>query len=113
MAYSNRDLVNRFANGKKSGQSSNMKIVKMPDGSTVLEGYDWAAYAWRKNNGSITVYNGWYGYSQSTSKHLNLVKPKADKVSQNDPETDDLRRDLRGSGSKSSGMLGSMEDGFF
>ncbi len=44
---------------------------------TQLIGYGWAVYAENKE-GELTVYEGWQGYSRTTSKHLSLLRQFAD-----------------------------------
>lgn len=77
--YSNRDLIKRFRRGKSSGHACNMEIKELEiegeDRGTILRGYEWAVYAHRTPNGKkITVFDDWYGYSVTTSKHINYVR---------------------------------------
>lgn len=82
---SNQELVERFARGFGQGASNRMEIKK--DGNeTVIVGYGHAIYARRKPNGSIILYDGWYGYSPTTSRQLNLIRPYADVVNKKKPE---------------------------
>lgn len=60
-----KELGNEFRRGATSGKASNVQIIEK-DGKTQLVGYGHAVYAEREN-GHITVYTGWYGYSKSTS----------------------------------------------
>jgi len=70
MPLSIYDLGLRFHYGKKSGQSSRSKIVDKP-GDTLLVDFGWAVLAKRnKGTGKVTYYEGWKGYSRSTSRHI-------------------------------------------
>ena len=78
MTFSNRELIRRFVEGKTSGKACNMEI-READGKTLLVGYGWARYAERqKDSGEITLFDGWYGYSSTTSRHVNMVRSHAD-----------------------------------
>lgn len=62
MAYSQKELARRFANGADSGTASNLSIVTDGEDSetTHLVGYGWAVYATHHPNGKITIYeDGW------------------------------------------------------
>ena len=52
------------------GKRANTSSIKQPDGSVWLVDYNWAVYAVRKSNGHVTIYDGWHGYSATTSKHF-------------------------------------------
>lgn len=80
----NRAVVKHFVSGGKKGQSNSMYIA-----GNKLIGYGWAVYARRDKKGGryyITLYDGWYGYSQTTSTHLNIIRPYADKTSKAKPK---------------------------
>jgi len=73
MTISNSNLVSRFYNGDTSGKANRMEIEECDDGATVLWGYGWAVYAFRTPNGKVFKFNGWDGYSATTTKHMNLI----------------------------------------
>ena len=80
--FSQNELGKRFANGATSGKASNVEIVET-DNETLLVGYGWAVYASRnKQTAEITHYEGWYGYSSSTSCQLSRLgcRANADKI---------------------------------
>lgn len=90
---SQANLANAFERGEKRGKASNVQIVELCGGWTALVGYGWAAYAVRTNSppsqgeaaeagdshsesatdGTIHYYEGWYGYSPSTSCQLSRM----------------------------------------
>lgn len=76
MTYSNDSLIRRFVDGKTSGKCNRMAIEEH-DGWTYLWGYGHALYAARSPDGTLYVYYGWYGRSQTTSTHMNKLKGKA------------------------------------
>lgn len=77
MTYSNSDLLNRFLSGKTTGRCNRMAIEEHGDW-TFLWGYGHALYAARhQEDGMLFVYDGWNGYSPTTSTHLNALKSKA------------------------------------
>ena len=60
-----------FWEGKTSGKAARMEIVDRPD-HTLLVDFGWAVLAKRnKRTGKVTFYEGWKGYSRTTSKHIN------------------------------------------
>lgn len=59
-----------------SGKSNRMAIESAGDW-TFLWGYGHALYAARQDGGPLYIYDGWYGYSATTSKHLNALKSAA------------------------------------
>ena len=80
----NRKLVKHFVGGGKKGQSNSMYIA-----GNKLIGYGWAVYAKRNkrnNRWFITLYDGWYKYSPTTSKHLNIIRQYADKTLKTKPK---------------------------
>jgi hypothetical protein len=81
---SNLDLVERFARGFERGASNRMEI-KRDGNETIIVGYGHAVYARRKPNGTIILYDGWYGYSPTTSTHLNMIRPYAEVVNKRKP----------------------------
>lgn len=79
MTYSNAELIRRFSRGKKSGKACNMEIKKLEINGkargTVLVDYGWAILGHRSPKGRwITLFDGWYGYSNTTSSHLNKLR---------------------------------------
>lgn len=82
---SNEQLVERFVRGFRKGESNRMEI-RQDGNETIIVGYGHAIYARRKPNGNIILYDGWYGYSPTTSRHLNLIRPYADVVNKKKPE---------------------------
>lgn len=87
---SQETLAQKFQAGDKSGQASNVSIVRLVGGWTALVGYGWAVYAVRVNNGNIHVYPGWKDYSVSTScqfTRMGLID-MADRLHDSDSERD-------------------------
>lgn len=67
---SQRDLGDRFFQGYTSGTASNVAIEET-EHTTRLVGYGWAVYAIRfKDTGETVYFEGWRGYSRSTSAQL-------------------------------------------
>ena len=70
-----REVGKAFDDGLESsgGTGGNIKTIKSGN-DLLLVGYDWAIYG-KKNlkTGKVTYYEGWYGYSPTTSKHLSQV----------------------------------------
>jgi hypothetical protein len=76
---SNNDLVKNFLNGRHSTASSrnaNRMEIKEKENHTIIEGYGHALYC-LKTGGTVVLFDDWYGYSKTTSSHLNLIRRKA------------------------------------
>jgi hypothetical protein len=73
MSYTNAELIRRFVQGENSGKCNRMAIAAFEDW-TLLWGYGHALYAARRDDGALWVYDGWDGYSQTTSTHMGKVK---------------------------------------
>lgn len=76
MTLTNEDLVRRFVQGGDSGKSNRMAIAAFEDW-TLLWGYGWALYGARRDDGTLFVYDGWDGYSSTTSSHMTLLTSAA------------------------------------
>lgn len=71
------DLGRAFKRGETNHRASNVQIVERGD-FTVLLGYGHAVYAARhKESGAITHFEGWRGYSVSTSCQLSKLGTRA------------------------------------
>lgn len=79
---SQRKLGELFAVGEQSGSASNVQIVETKTGSAIV-GYGYAVY-FERQGGTIVRYDGWRGYSVSTSCQLTKL-------------SDGILRNLRGS----------------
>lgn len=89
---SNDSLIKSFVRGDTSGKSNRMAIEET-DNWTLLWGYGWALYAARrKDDETLFVYDGWNGYSSTTSTHMNNL---ARKVKSNYPMRDHAKESLR------------------
>lgn len=80
MTLSNADLARRFRDGKTSGSSSNMEIrtleINEEFRGMIVVDYSWAVLAHRTPKGEKkTLFSDWYGYSTSTSAHINELDP--------------------------------------
>jgi len=75
----NDQVIERFVNGGESGKSNRMAIAEFEDW-TLLWGYGHALYGVRRGDGSLFVYDGWDGYSRTTSSHMTKLKAKATSV---------------------------------
>lgn len=80
-SISQRNLARRFARGDDPAEippASNI-TTESAEGSddefvAYIVGYNWAMYAGRLADGSVVVFDGWYGYSQTTSKQMGTIK---------------------------------------
>lgn len=79
MTYTNQSLISHFVCGGESGKCNNMAIEERDDW-TYLWGYGHALYAARSPDGTLYVYMGWYGRSNTTSTHMNKLKSEAKQV---------------------------------
>ena len=90
------DLGRRFHDGATTGQASNTRIEDYDDlGLTAIIGYGHAVYATRdKKTGHTIYYEGWHGYSASTSCQLSKFKLpfKADETVDERKKRGTLRR---------------------
>lgn len=75
MTLANADVAERFIDGELKGSSNRMDITSDDEGNTYLWDYEWALLGFRSHDGTIHIYNGWYGYSRTTSSHLRLILP--------------------------------------
>lgn len=67
-------LARRFYRGDTTAPSaSNVTLEQLGDGWTGLVGYGWALYAARSPDGTVIYFEGWYGYSMSTSCQLGTM----------------------------------------
>lgn len=70
-----REVGKAFYDGLEAsgGTGGNIKTIKRGK-DLLMIGYGWAIYG-KKNlkTGKVTYYEGWYGYSPTTSKHLSQV----------------------------------------
>lgn len=79
MTISNNDLVKNFLSGRHgtaSSRKANRMEIKERENHTIIEGYGHALYA-LKTGGTVILFDDWYGYSSTTSTHLNLIRRKA------------------------------------
>lgn len=77
---SNNDLIRNFLTGRHSTaaeRNSNRMKIKERENHTIIEGYGNALYA-VKTGGTVILFDDWYGYSQTTSTHLNLIRRRAE-----------------------------------
>jgi len=81
MTLTNRQLVINFTKGHQTGKSNNMEIL-----DDKIIGYGHAIYADFSNKNGITAFAGWYGHSQSTTKHINLIIDYSNTISSLKPE---------------------------
>ena len=65
-----RALIN---NSRRPVRALNIQWVPSRTGGMVLD-YGWAVLA-KRTPKTITIYNGWRGYSATTSKHLSQIYP--------------------------------------
>lgn len=63
---------------KSDKESNNLRIIEKED-FTVLEGYGHAMYGLKIGN-TVVIFNGWRGYSNTTSKHLTIFERRARKT---------------------------------
>jgi len=78
MTYTNDEVIQRFVAGETEGKANRMAISER-DEWTFLWGYGHALYGARSPDGTLYVYDGWQGRSQTTSTHMNTLKGKAKK----------------------------------
>jgi hypothetical protein len=78
---SQRELAERFERGDDPDSippASNVEVQSAEGSDDEFEayivGYNWAMYAGRTSEGSVVVFTGWHGYSNSTSKQMGQVK---------------------------------------
>jgi hypothetical protein len=90
-------LGRMFVRGETSGEASNVRIIHFPYlGKTALVGYGHAVYATRDDDtGHITYFEGWYGYSPSTSCQLTKMgfPSVADSIENRQAKRGELRRE--------------------
>lgn len=76
-----QELAYRFARGDDPTDipaASNVEVEPSGDPDSgyeaVIVGYNWAMYAARTPEGSVTLFTGWEGYSRSTAAQLSALK---------------------------------------
>lgn len=68
---SQRDLARSFENGATSGKASSIEICEIEGGHAIVDTRGkGAVYAYRYPSGQVVAFEGWYGYSPSTSSML-------------------------------------------
>jgi len=75
----NNELYNNFLTGRyntNTEKKSNNMRIKEKNNHTIIEGYGHALYA-LKFGGTVVLFDEWYGYSPTTSTHLNKIRGKA------------------------------------
>lgn len=70
--YRTRELGERFREGDRRGwiSTKNLKIHEIDGGATALMSYGAVIALRDPENGRITVFDGWRGYSATTSTHM-------------------------------------------
>ena len=68
----NIDLIKSFHAGATKGRTEKLKIV-----DNQLIHYDWAVLAERIEDGLYIIYDGWTGYSATTSKIMYYIRANA------------------------------------
>lgn len=98
---SQHGLAKRFARGDEPAsirQASNVVVESLDlddDYEAYIVGYNWAMYAARTSEGSVVVFEGWEGYSQSTTQQIAQIKSGA-RTAKRIGEVDELEMvDLR------------------
>jgi len=61
------------SNSRKAVRALNIEWIPSGSGGYVID-YGWAILA-KRTPKTITIYNGWWGYSRTTSKHLSQIHP--------------------------------------
>ena len=91
---SQKELARRFARGDPVDAipaASNMNVVTADDDGfdALIVGYNWAVYAARQN-GTVTVFDGWHGYSPSTSCQITEIRKGVDEAAAELEESDKM-----------------------
>jgi len=69
-----RDVVKALASNSRSRvRALNIEWVPMDSGGIVVD-FGWAVLA-KRTPKTITIYNGWRGYSPTTTKHISQIYP--------------------------------------
>jgi hypothetical protein len=90
MSQSEHDrTIGNFVHGKADA-ASNLMSLTIHGSRTLLVGYGWAVYAIKDSDGDVIRYNGWKGYSNTTSRHLNLLDGFVDFESDKKPQVDEI-----------------------
>lgn len=79
MTTSNRQLIKNLLTGRHNNftdKKANSMMIREKDGYTILEGYGHALYGLKKG-GTVILFDDWYGYSSTTSSHLNRLRGMA------------------------------------
>lgn len=69
---------NSYRDLKSDKEANSMRIVDKED-FTIVEGYEHAMYSLKVGN-NIVIFKGWYGYSSTTSTHLNQLQREAEQT---------------------------------
>jgi len=85
----NRELIEKFVEGEQDIRTGNLSVVHI-DTFTLLVGYGHAVYAKRDVLGTIIVYDGWRTYSNTSARHLGVVRPHANLLSKGRMNLDDF-----------------------
>lgn len=80
-SISQQRLARLFARGDDPTEipaASNIEVESAEGSDDEFEayivGYNWAMYAGRLADGSVVLFDGWYGYSNTTSKQLGKLR---------------------------------------
>lgn len=78
---SQKSLARRFARGDDAEsipKASNIEVESAEGSDDEFEAYivayNWAMYAGRTSEGSVVLFDGWYGYSKTSSKQIGYVR---------------------------------------
>jgi len=85
----NRELVERFVKGERDIRANSLSVISI-DTFTLLVGYGHAVYAKRDVLGNITVYDEWRTYSNTSARHLGLIRPYANMIIKRRANLDDF-----------------------
>ena len=75
----NNEIVQNFITGRHgtyTERNAHSQQIREKENHSILEGYGHALYG-LKFGGTVVIFNSWYGYSSTTSSHLNRLKGKA------------------------------------
>lgn len=72
------ELIRQFYRFGDPGVASTLAVTEH-DAHAFMWDHEWALIAYRRHDSDVFIYDGWHGYSPTTSDHMNRLDPDHDR----------------------------------